>query len=146
MKRLIAPLFVLAVTGLGSACTTSPESTPVAPSAVAIESSESADAQRGVTDRRNPADRPELVVLRGTIRDLNARHTQFTLVLPLADGQTEPRSVVVRLDDRTDIVAGGHLVRRNVLQNGLECGVEGIQRVDHVLARKITLARRPDRQ
>ena len=146
MRRQIAPLFILAaVTGLATACTMSPESTPVAPSALATESTASADAQRGA-DRLNRTDRPELVVLRGTIRDLNARHTQFTLVLPTTDEQPEPRSVVVRLDDRTDIYAAGHLVRRSVLQNGLECGVEGILRVDHVLARKITLARRPDRR
>ena len=145
MRRTIAPLFVLALAGVVSACSTSPESMPAAPSALALDSGASADAQRGRTDAL--ADRPERVSLRGTIRDLNAPKTQFELVLPATDAQPEPRHVTVRLDDRTKIVVGDHPARRNVLQNGLECGVDGILRADsHVLAVKITLARRPDQR
>jgi len=148
MRRLIAPLIVLALAAAVPACASKSheESNPVAPSSLALDiSGESAGELRGRTDPL--AERPELVALRGTIRDLNDRKTQFVLVLPQTDAQPEPRTVLVRLDDRTKIVAGDHLVRRSVLQNGLECAVDGILRADsHVLARKITLARRLDRR
>lgn len=147
MKRMIAPVFILVI-AVGAGCAKKqeeePESMLTAPSALTGDVTASADAQRGHTDRAT--DRPDFVSLRGTIRDLNDRHNQFVLVLPTTDAQPEPRTVVVRLDDRTSIVFDGHLVRRSALRNGQECSVDGLLRVDHVLARKITLARRPDRR
>src|SRR4030095_182224 len=139
MTRNVALTLCLAVVGFGAACSTNPESSPVAPSALASDStSESSAAARASTDRR---DLPPLVSLRGTIRDLNDRHTQFVLVV---QGDTDPpRHVQVRLDERTVIVFDGHFVRRSALQNGMECNVEGVLRDDVLLARKITLARAP---
>ena len=148
MKRLIASACILVI-GFGAAgCTKGYDeeesSTPTAPSALMSDSGASADVRVSATDRL--ADRPDFVSLRGHIRDLNARHSQFTLVLPTTDAQPEPRTVVVRLDERTTIVFEGRQVRRSALRNGMECGVDGLRREDHVLARKITLARLPDRR
>ena len=142
MRQQIAPLFVLAATTLISACAANPESMPSAPSALSSTATDATDAIRGTAVLDRLADRPDHVSLRGRIRDLNDRKTQFTLVLPLEDGQTEPRSVLVRLDERTKIFVGDRPARRSVLQNGLECGVDGILRSDsHVLAVKITIPR-----
>ena len=134
--RSLAPLFIAAALTGGAACSMGPESSPTAPSA--LVASESSDVQRGASDR------PAIVTLRGTIRDLNDRHTQFTLVMP--SDSPDPRSVVIRLDERTVISADGHGARKGLLQNGLLCGVEGIRREDAVVARKIVLVRRGDRR
>ena len=148
MKRTIVPVFILVMT-VGAGCAKSnhdeESAMPTAPSALVSDSGASADVTASHPERA--IDRPDFASLRGRIRDLNDRHTQFTLVLPTTDAQPEPRTVEVRIDERTDIIAGGKLVRRNVLQNGLECSVDGILRdAGHLLAKKITLARRPDRQ
>ena len=134
--HILAPIFIVAAMTGGAACSMAPESSPTSPTALVV--TESADVQRGVPDR------PALVTLRGTVRDLNDRHTQFTLVV--RSDSADPRPVTIRLDERTIIQTDGHGARRGLLQNGQLCGVEGIRRDDGVLARRITIVRHGDRR
>lgn len=86
------------------------------------------------------AGRP-VVSIAGTIRRINPRRQIFELV-PRTDRQGIR---TIRMDDRTMVLAGDRRVRPRVLANGMGVEVEGIDRGEVIVARRITILRRDTR-
>jgi hypothetical protein len=114
---------------LGQAACTS-TSNPSAPSAFGS----SVDATDG------DAGRP-VVSMAGTIRRINFDQQSFELV-PRGD---RPAIRTIRMNDRTAVFAGDRRARPRVLANGMAVEVEGFERGDAILARRITIHRRDAR-